>query len=64
MIVAGSDSEHTRTAAPTISALQMDPLETANALLNTVQAILGGATPTGPVQTAARFIPRASTRGG
>lgn len=62
MIVAGSDSEHTRAAAPPISALQMNPMETTGALLDILQGVLAGAEPIGPTHTHALFVPRASTQ--
>ena len=64
MIVAGSDSEHARTSDPTISALQMNPVDTVGALLDILQGVLDGAAGAGPRLTRARFLPRESTRRG
>jgi DNA-binding LacI/PurR family transcriptional regulator len=61
MVVAGSDSEHARTADPAITALEMDPVATAGALLDILQAVLGGSDSVGPILTRARLLPRAST---
>ncbi|WP_041661895.1 MULTISPECIES: LacI family DNA-binding transcriptional regulator [Streptomyces] len=62
MVVAGSDSEHARNSRPAISALELNPVESSAALLDVLQDLIAGRTPTSPRLTKARFRARASTR--
>jgi DNA-binding LacI/PurR family transcriptional regulator len=62
LLVAGSDSEHTRISQPPVTALQMSPAQTAGALLDILRGLIDGTTPHGPVLTQARLVERASTR--
>ncbi|POX42428.1 LacI family transcriptional regulator [Streptomyces sp. Ru73] len=62
MVAAGSDSEHARNSRPAISALELNPVESAGALLDLLQALIAGEDTVAPRRTKARFRPRASTR--
>jgi DNA-binding LacI/PurR family transcriptional regulator len=62
MIATASDSEHTRHSRPAISAVELNPEATMAALLDLLQARIAGEPSNGPILTAARFRPRASTR--
>lgn len=62
LVAAGSDSEHARTGHPAISALEMNPVDTVDALLDILQGLLAGSDPPAPRLTRARFLPRGSTR--
>lgn len=61
MIAAGSDSEHSRTARPAISALELDPVGSSGALLDILQALIAGEEPTAPRVTHAHLREREST---
>ncbi|MEB8337747.1 LacI family DNA-binding transcriptional regulator [Streptomyces endophyticus] len=62
MVVAGSDSEHSRGARPTISALELDPVGSSGALLDILQALIAGTEPAAPRITQAHLRERESTR--
>ncbi|MFD7293830.1 LacI family DNA-binding transcriptional regulator [Streptomyces sp. NPDC059897] len=63
MVAAGSDSEHSRNARPAISALELDPVGSAGALLDILQALIAGTEPVAPRITRAHLRERESTRG-
>ncbi|MGD6748446.1 LacI family DNA-binding transcriptional regulator [Streptomyces sp. BH106] len=62
MVAAGSDSEHSRGARPTISALELDPVGSSGALLDILQALIAGTEPEAPRITHAHLRERESTR--
>ncbi|GGF19312.1 LacI family DNA-binding transcriptional regulator [Subtercola lobariae] len=62
MVATASDSEHTRQSHPAISAIELNPSATSAALLDLLQDRMSGLPSTGPILTASRFRPRASTR--
>lgn len=64
MIATGSDSEHTRHSRPAISAVELNPVATASAALDLLQARIAGEPSAGPIVTDGRFRIRASTRSG
>ena len=62
MVATGSDSEPSRASRPAITAIQMSPADTADALLDLLRAKLDGGGAPGPRLTRSRLRPRASTR--
>lgn len=62
MVAAGSDSEHARNSRPAISAVELNPVGSAGALLDILQALIAGEEPASPRLTETRFRPRGSTR--
>lgn len=62
MIAAASDSEHSRSSRPAITAFELNPSKCAEALLGMLQELLKTGSATGPRLTTARLRPRASTR--
>lgn len=61
MIAAASDSEHTRSSRPAITAFELSSQATSAALLDLLQARMDGRISIGPILTSARFHPRRST---
>lgn len=62
LVAAASDSEHARSSRPAITAFELNPSATADALLDMLQELLSSGDPVGPRLTKARLRPRASTR--
>lgn len=62
MIAAASDSEHSRSSRPAITAFELNPAGCADALLDMLQGLLKTGTAAGPRLTKARLRARASTR--
>lgn len=61
LIAAGSDSEHSRSSSPAISAIEMVPEPAAAGLVAMLHEILRGGDPVHPCLLETRFLPRAST---
>lgn len=64
MIATASDSEHSRHSRPAITAVELNPTATTEALLDLLQARIAGDPSAGPVLTTAKLRVRASTRRG
>lgn len=62
MIAAASDSEHTRSSRPAITAFELNPADSATVLLDMLQELLTTGTTAGPTLVSAKLRPRASTR--
>ncbi|WOH19542.1 LacI family DNA-binding transcriptional regulator [Paenarthrobacter sp. GOM3] len=62
MIAAASDSEHSRSSRPAITAFELNPADCADALLDMLQELLKTGQAPGPRLTKARLRPRASSR--
>ncbi|MFC8039282.1 LacI family DNA-binding transcriptional regulator [Paenarthrobacter sp. NPDC057355] len=62
VIAAASDSEHSRSSRPAITAFELNPAACADALLDMLQELLRTGTAPGPFLAKARLRPRASTR--
>ncbi|MGI0520884.1 LacI family DNA-binding transcriptional regulator [Microbacterium maritypicum] len=63
LLVAGSDSEQTRTASPPITALDLHPEEQAKATVDLLDATIRGEAPTQGILRRSQLIIRASTVG-
>ena len=62
-LVAGSDSEQTRSSTPPISALDLEPELIATATVERLRRQIEGRTPAGPVPLPARLVLRGTTLG-
>ena len=62
MIAAASDSEHTRSSRPAITAFELNPAGCADALLEMLQKLLETGSASGPSLARAKLRPRGSTR--